>query len=187
VGLELIREQTVDRTWLLENVKGAQGILLMLTDKCDEELLDAAGSSLKVISSFSVGTDHVDTVALKKRGIRLGYTPTALTDAVADLSVMLVLMAQRLGGLAMRKVIEGKWDTLPWSPLLLTGPQIKGATVGFIGFGRIAQATLKRLLSFGISKALYLGSKPGVRSTSKFKVQGSLRPCRLPRSRITSG
>lgn len=61
----------------------------------------------------------------------------------------------------MRKVLDGQWPRLTWSPLLLTGPQIKGATVGFLGFGRIAQATLKRLLAFGISRAVYLTSRPG--------------------------
>jgi lactate dehydrogenase-like 2-hydroxyacid dehydrogenase len=87
--------QPCDRSWLLENAKGATGILVMLTDKVDEELLEAAGPQLKAIASFSVGTDHVDRDALKKRNIRLGYTPTCLTDAVADLTIMLILMAQR--------------------------------------------------------------------------------------------
>jgi glyoxylate/hydroxypyruvate reductase len=61
----------------------------------------------------------------------------------------------------MRRVLDGDWPNMPWSPLLLAGPQISQSTVGFLGFGRIAQATLVRLLPFGISKALYLGSKPG--------------------------
>jgi glyoxylate/hydroxypyruvate reductase len=133
----------------------------MLSDKCDEELINTAGDRLKVIASFSVGTDHVDREALKKRKIRLGYTPTCLTDAVADLTVMLILMAQRRAGEAMGKVIEGQWPQMPWSPLLMTGPQIGGSTVGFLGLGRIGQATLKRLLPFGISRVLYLTSKPG--------------------------
>lgn len=133
----------------------------MLSDKVDEELVEAAGSQLKVIASFSVGTDHVDRDALKSRNIRLGYTPTCLTDAVADLTIMLILMAQRRGGESIAKVINGEWPQMPWHPLLMTGPQIRGSTVGFLGFGRIAQATLKRLLPFGIKKAIYLTSKPG--------------------------
>lgn len=133
----------------------------MLSDKVDSELLEAAGPQLKVIASFSVGTDHVDRNALKSRNIRLGYTPTCLTDAVADITIMLILMAQRRAGESMLKVLNGEWPQMPWHPLLMTGPQIRGATVGFLGFGRIAQATLKRLLPFGIKKALYLTSKPG--------------------------
>lgn len=153
--------QPCDRSWLLENVKGASGILVMLSDKVDEELLEAAGPQLKAIASFSVGTDHVDRDALKKRNIRLGYTPTCLTDAVADLTVMLTLMAQRRGGESMSRVAKGEWPQMPWHPLLMTGPQIRGSTVGFLGFGRIAQASLQRLLSFGIKRAIYLTSKPG--------------------------
>jgi glyoxylate/hydroxypyruvate reductase len=133
----------------------------MLSDQVNEELLQAAGDQLKVIASFSVGTDHVEREALKKRNIRLGYTPTCLTDAVADLTVMLILMAQRRGGESMAKVIKGEWPQMPWHPLLMTGPQIRGSTVGFLGFGRISQASLQRLLPFGIKRAIYLTSKPG--------------------------
>jgi len=133
----------------------------MLTDKVDQELLEAAGPQLKTIASFSVGTDHVDRDALKKRNIRLGYTPTCLTDAVADLTVMLILMAQRRGGECIAKVTRGEWPQMPWHPLLMTGPQIRGSTIGFLGFGRIAQASLQRLLPFGIKRAIYLTSKPG--------------------------
>ncbi|KAF2788868.1 glyoxylate reductase [Melanomma pulvis-pyrius CBS 109.77] len=163
-GLEVVQwpsEQPCERSWLLEHAKGAAGILLMLSDKCDEELVSKAGDQLKVIASFSVGIDHVDRKALKERHIRLGFTPTCLTDAVADLTVMLILMAQRRGGEAMGKVLAGEWPQMPWHPLLMTGPQIRGCTVGFLGFGRIAQATLKRLLPFGIKRAIYLTSKPG--------------------------
>lgn len=133
----------------------------MLSDKVDEELIQTAGDQLKVIASFSVGTDHVDREALKKRNIRLGYTPTCLTDAVADLTVMLILMAQRRAGESMGKVLNGEWPQMPWHPLLMTGPQIGGSTVGFLGFGRIGQATLKRLIPFGIKRAIYLTSEPG--------------------------
>lgn len=136
-------------------------MLVMLSDKVDEELLEAAGPQLKTIASFSVGTDHVDRDALKKRNIRLGYTPTCLTDAVADLTIMLILMAQRRGGESMSKVAKGEWPQMPWHPLLMTGPQIRGSTVGFLGFGRIAQASLQRLLPFGIKRVIYLTSKPG--------------------------
>ncbi|KAH7088751.1 hypothetical protein FB567DRAFT_559402 [Paraphoma chrysanthemicola] len=162
--LEIVQwksEKPCDRSWLLENAKGATGILVMLSDQVNEELLQAAGDQLKVIASFSVGTDHVDRDALKKRNIRLGYTPTCLTDAVADLTVLLILMAQRRGGEAMAKVINGEWPQMPWHPLLMTGPSIRGATVGFLGFGRISQASLQRLLPFGIKRAIYLTSKPG--------------------------
>jgi len=96
--LELIiwpHQTACDRKWLLENIKGAAGIVVMLSDKVNDELLDAAGNSLKVVSTMSVGYEHVTLSALAKRKIKLGYTPDVLTDAVADVAVMLVLMAGR--------------------------------------------------------------------------------------------
>lgn len=68
----------------------------------------------------------------------------------------------------MRRVMDGDWPKMPWSPLLLCGPQITNSTVGFLGFGRIAQATLARLLPFQISQALYLGSRPGQAAKEDF-------------------
>lgn len=171
-------DKAADRKWFLENVKDASGVLCMLNDKIDQELIGAAGSKLKVVSSFSAGFDHISLDVLKARKIRLGYTPSALTDAVADLAVMLTLMAQRLGGEAMRAVQDGKWPNMPWSPLLLSGPAISGSTVGFLGFGRISQATLQRLLPFQISKALYMGSRPG--QEAKEDYYGLLKDQKIP-------
>ncbi|CAE6449048.1 hypothetical protein RSOLAG1IB_09603 [Rhizoctonia solani AG-1 IB] len=149
-----------DREWLLSNVVGAVGLVVTLTDKVDSQLLEAAGTSLKIISTMSVGYDHVDVPALKARGIRLGFTPDVLTDAVADVAVMLALMASRNVKQAMGIVHTGNWPNTPWSPSLLTGPQLStpGTTVGFIGFGRISRATLARLVPFRISRVLYTRS-----------------------------
>lgn len=98
----------------------------------------------------------------------MGYCPTALTSAVADLTIMLALMATRLGGDAMRRVADGEWPKLPWAPLQFCGPQITNSTIGFLGFGRIAQATLQRFLPFNPSKALYLGSQPGQKAKQDY-------------------
>jgi len=135
----------------------------------DEELLTKAGASLKVVSTMSVGYEHVDLAGLAKRGVRLGYTPDVLNDAVADLSVMLALMAGRNGGNALAHVKEGEWPNASWSPFGWCGPQLSHTvggpekTVGFLGFGRIAQVTLNRLVGFGITRCIYttrIGSPP---------------------------
>ncbi|ELU39992.1 sin3b [Rhizoctonia solani AG-1 IA] len=109
---------------------------------------------------LSVGYDHVDIAILKARGIKLGFTPDVLTDAVADIAVMLALMASRNVKQAMEIVHTGNWTNTPWSPSLLTGPQLStpGTTVGFIGFGRISRATLARLVPFRISRVVYTRS-----------------------------
>ncbi|KAH9974769.1 D-isomer specific 2-hydroxyacid dehydrogenase [Lactifluus volemus] len=133
----------------------------MLSDKIDEEFFERAGPSLKVLSTTSVGFEHVDLHALYRRKVRLGYTPDVLTDAVADVSVMLALMAGRNAGSGVTLVKEGKWPNFNFAPFFFTGPQLSTAsftptrTVGFLGFGRIAQVTLARLTSFGITHCIY--------------------------------
>ncbi|GAA6020491.1 hypothetical protein JCM11491_001372 [Sporobolomyces phaffii] len=149
------------REWVLENVKGSAAVVVMLGDKINDEFLDAAGPSLKVVSTMSAGFDHVDTSALKRRQIRLGTTPDALTDATADIGAMLCLMASRRAGEGLRAVVDGKWPTMPWDPLLLCGRGLQGSTVGILGFGKIGQLTLKRLVGFGIANVLYATSRVG--------------------------
>ncbi|KAI0316068.1 hypothetical protein OF83DRAFT_1060957 [Amylostereum chailletii] len=153
-------DRLCDREWLLENVKGAAGLLMMLTEKVRGRIL-LAGPGLKVVSTMSVGYEHVTLASLHRRDIRLGYTPDVLTDAVADLSVLLALMAGRNGEAAVRLVHDGKWPGTPFSPFLFCGPQLSTTsaspkrTVGFLGFGRIAQTTLARLVSFGVTHCIY--------------------------------
>ncbi|KAF8531404.1 D-isomer specific 2-hydroxyacid dehydrogenase [Gautieria morchelliformis] len=166
-----------DRAWLLRQVQGATGLLVTLSEKVDEELLDAAGPSLKVVSTMSVGHDHISLPALAQRGIKLGYTPDVLTEAVADLCIMLALMASRNAGVSMKVVQEGEWPNYPWGPFALCGHQLSLGTIptptdfspssdfhkpskvaGFLGFGRIAQATALRLSAFGLSHILYSNS-----------------------------
>jgi len=159
-------EGIAPRKWVLENVPGASALLVMGTDKIDETVVDAAGPSLKIVSTVSVGYDHVSTPVLVQRKIRLGYTPGVLTDAVADITVMLALMATRLGRESMQIVHDNKWPQTPWSPFTLCGPQVSSPdyVVGFIGFGRIAQATLTRLAAFGVARCLFTTSSKKVPS-----------------------
>ncbi|KAH7921567.1 hypothetical protein BV22DRAFT_1049529 [Leucogyrophana mollusca] len=162
-------DRACDRAWLLENIQGAAGVIVMLTDKVNPELLDKAGPSLRVVSTMSVGYEHVDLKAAAQRGLKVGYTPDVLTDAVADLSVMLALMAGRNGGIGTSVVQNGhatyrfvlKWQNYSWAPFGFCGPQLSTTAasptrkIGFLGFGRIAQATLARLVPFGITHCLY--------------------------------
>ncbi|KAI0790500.1 hypothetical protein C8Q75DRAFT_762127 [Abortiporus biennis] len=160
------------RSWLLENAVGASGLVVLLGDKMNAETFDTAGPSLKVVSTMSVGYDHVDLDALSQRGIRLGHTPDILTDAVADISVMLALMASRNAKQTAHIVENGEWPTSVWAPYLFCGPQISSSwikptpTVGFIGFGRIAQATLSRLIPFGYTHCLYTTNPTSPRDTA---------------------
>lgn len=137
---------------LRQHSAGTHGLLCLLTDRIDAALLDAIGPQLRVISSMSVGVDHIDIPAATARGIPVGNTPGVLTDATADQAFALLLAAARRLTEAERFLRAGKWVT--WSPSLLLGADLAGATLGIIGFGRIGQAVARRAAGFDL-RVLY--------------------------------
>jgi len=133
------------RDELLTRVREAEGLLALLTDRVDAELMDAA-PNLRAISNYAVGVDNVDVDAATARGLPVGNTPGVLTDTTADLAVALMLgIGRRLvdGDAYVRR---GDWRT--WEPDQLLGRDLHGATVGIVGFGRIGQAVARRLEGF---------------------------------------
>lgn len=139
-------EEAMPREELLARAAGKSGILCMLTDKIDREVVDRAGQQLRTVSTFSVGYDHVDTDTLKEQGITLGYTPDVLNDSVADLTIALMLSVGRRLPEAAQAVKSGAWGT--WSPYWMTGQDLSGSTVGVIGMGSIAETVVRRLKGF---------------------------------------
>ena len=136
------------RDELLRRVAGCDGVLTLLTDRVDDELLDAAGAGLKVVSNYAVGFDNIDLAACARRGIPVGNTPGVLTETTADLAWALLMAAARRVPEGDRYVRDGRWKT--WGPLLLLGPDVHGATIGIVGFGRIGQAVARRAAGFGM-------------------------------------
>lgn len=156
IGLAMLRQEADVEVWpdplppdypvLVQNVKGIDALLCMLTDKIDGNLMDAAGSRMKVISQFAVGVDNIDTDAATKRGIPVGNTPGVLTDTTADLAWSLLMAAARRVVESDRFVRAGKWKT--WGSIGFLGQDIAGATLGIIGFGRIGRAIARRAQGF---------------------------------------
>ena len=131
------------RDELLRRVAGCDGVLTLLTDRVDDEFLDMAGPQLKVVSNYAVGFDNVDVAACARRRIPVGNTPGVLTETTADLAFALLMAAARRLPEGDRYVRDGNWRT--WGPLLLLGPDVHGATIGIVGFGRIGS----RIGAFG--------------------------------------
>jgi glyoxylate reductase len=144
-------DRAVPKEVLLEQVQDADGILSMLTETIDAEVMDAA-PHLKVISNMAVGYNNIDVDEATKRGILVTNTPGVLTETTADLTFALLMATARRLMEASDYLREGKWKT--WSPLQLTGMDIHGATLGIIGFGRIGQAVARRAKGFDM-KVLY--------------------------------
>jgi len=141
------------REELIEHVKDKDGLLCLLTDKIDKEVLDA-GSKLRVISTYSVGYDHIDVEEATKRGIYVTYTPGVLTDAVADHAWALLLAIARRVVEADNCVRQGCWK-IAWAPDFMLGTDVYGKTLGIIGLGRIGTAVARRAKGFNMRVLYY--------------------------------
>jgi len=155
IGLERVQEFCQADVWpgelppsreiIFERIQGVDGLLCLLTDRIDGEIMDAA-PGLKVISNHAVGFDNIDVGAATARGIPVGNTPGILTDATADMTFALLLAAGRRVVEAEKFLRDGKWKT--WDPSGLLGVDYAGRTLGIVGFGRIGRAVAKRAAGF---------------------------------------
>ena len=161
-GLDLIQEFCEADIWpgelpppheeIIRRVNDVEGFVSLLTDKIDAAVMDAA-PHLKVLSNMAVGVDNVDVAAATTRRLPVGNTPGVLTDATADQTFALLLAVARHVVEGEQFVRSGKWIT--WSPGLLLGADLVGATLGIIGFGRIGQAVAKRAQGFDLRVIYY--------------------------------
>jgi lactate dehydrogenase-like 2-hydroxyacid dehydrogenase len=135
-----------DRDELLRRVSGADGIVSMVTDRVDDELLDRAGPQLKVVSNYAVGFDNIDVGACTRRGVAVGNTAGVLTETTADAAFALLMAAARRLPEAYDYVRQGNWRI--WQPMLLLSPDVHHATLGILGFGRIGREVAKRARGF---------------------------------------
>jgi glyoxylate reductase len=143
---------------LTRRAAGADGLLALLTDRIDAELIDRA-PSLRAISNYAVGYDNIDLGAASARGIPVGNTPDVLTEATADLAFALLLAAARKLPPAIDSVKAGDWPT--WEPMRHLGYDVHGATLGIVGLGRIGRAVAKRAEGFEMP-LLHTGGSGGL-------------------------
>jgi glyoxylate reductase len=132
---------------LQESFPRAVGIISLLTDRIDEAFLKQT-PRLRVVSNMAMGVDNIDIKACTQRGIPVGNTPGALTEATADLTFALILAAARKLPESSRDAREGRWQT--WSPTGWLGVDLHGSTLGIIGLGKIGSAVAERARGFGL-------------------------------------
>ena len=145
------------RDELLRRASGVGGLLTVLTERVDAELLDAAGPGLRIVANHAVGVDNIDIPECTRRGVLVTNTPDVLTEATADLAWALILAC-------VRRVAEGDrflraktpWI---WDPRMMLGHDLHGRVLGIVGCGRIGQATARRALGFGM-RVVYHNSRP---------------------------
>ncbi len=135
----------------LEKVRDIDGLLSILTDKIDAEIMDAS-PGLKVISNMAVGFDNIDVPAATSRGILVGNTPGVLTETTADFAFTLLMAAARRVVEGDKYTRRGDWKT--WGPMILLGYDVHHATLGIIGSGRIGMEMAKRARGFDM-KVIY--------------------------------
>ncbi len=131
---------------LVQNAQGCDGMLVTATERNDASLIAALPASVRIIATYSVGYDHVDIAAAESRGIAVTNTPDVLTDATADIALLLMLGAARGADWGERMVREGTWTS--WAPTYPLGHDVTGRKLGILGMGRIGQAVAKRARGF---------------------------------------
>ena len=140
-------DELYSQSKVIEMSKGCDGILTSLTDKMDKETINNLPETIKIISNFAVGFGNIDLEAAKKRGIAVTNTPEVLSDATAEIGVLLILGACRRAAEGIEAAREGGWK---WSANYLIGKQLTGTRLGVLGMGRIGQKIAKIAKSLGM-------------------------------------
>ena len=142
----------VPRDVLEREIADVEGLYCLLTDQVDEALLERA-PRLKIVSNMAVGYNNIDVEAATRRGIMVTNTPDVLTETTADLTFALLMATARRLLEASEYLRRGDWQT--WSPMLLTGQDVFGSTLGIIGMGRIGEALVRRAKGFNMNVLYY--------------------------------
>ena len=140
-------DELYSQSKVIEMSKDCDGILTSLTDRMDKETINKLPDTIKIISNFAVGFGNIDLEAAKKRGIIVTNTPEVLSDATAEIGILLILGACRRAAEGIEAAREGGWK---WSADYLIGKQLTGTRLGILGMGRIGQKIAKIAKSLGM-------------------------------------
>ncbi|MDC7684196.1 D-glycerate dehydrogenase [Asticcacaulis sp. BYS171W] len=146
-----------------------------VTDKLTAEVLSVADARVKMIANFGAGFEHIDLNAAKAAGIRVSNTPDVLTEATAEIALLLILMTSRRASEAERGLRNGDWNG--WKPTQFLGQSLDGKTLGLAGFGRIGQATARKAkAALGMNIAYYSRNRvaPEIEAAFDARYVGSL-------------
>jgi len=149
-------DEILSKEKLIEDSKGCDGILSSLTEKFDSDLISKLPSSIKIISNFAVGFGNIDIKAAKERNIVVTNTPDVLTDATAEIAMLILLGAARRAKEGAEWAMKKNWK---WSADFLMGKQLTGSRLGILGMGRIGRAVAERARSFGMKIHYYNRSR----------------------------
>ena len=142
-----LNDELYSQKKLIEMSDGCDGILSALTDKLDKETINKLPNSVKILSNFAVGFGNIDLKAAKDRNIIVTNTPEVLTDATAEIGILLILGACRRASEGIESSRKSNWK---WSADYLIGKQLTGSRLGILGMGRIGQKIAKIAKSLGM-------------------------------------
>lgn len=151
------RDDPLEREALEAAMCEYDGLVSTITDRIDAELIATKGRRVRIVANFGAGTDHIDTEAARDAGLVVTNTPDALTEATAELTILLMLMAARRAGEGERVLRAGAWKG--WGPTHMIGQGLTGRTVGLVGFGRIGQSTAAKARGLGMSVRYFSRSR----------------------------
>ncbi|WP_282609664.1 D-glycerate dehydrogenase [Pelagibius sp. Alg239-R121] len=144
-----VEDRLLSQDELLRRAEGCQAVLCTPTEKMDAETIAGLPEDVKILATFSVGFEHIDLEAAGKKGVIVTNTPDVLTNATADIAMLLILAAARRAYEGERLVREDKW--IGWKPDFMLGTDVTGKRLGILGMGRIGETTAKRARGFDMA------------------------------------
>lgn len=146
-------DKPMDEAALIEAMRDHDALCPTVTDRITRSVIMAEGRRVRIIGNYGAGFEHIDLNAAQEAGIPVTNTPDVLTEATADIAMLLILMAMRRAGEGERELRGGEWSG--WRPTHLLGQSLDGKLLGLVGFGRIARAVAKRAEAFGMRIAYH--------------------------------